>query len=426
MLERIRSALAGCGCDAWEITETTETRWEFYFIKHSLDQHRAVDEHVYGVTLYKKIEDGKFLGSASGVISPTATDGEIEKYLANLVYQAGRVKNPAYNIPSRPVDVAPKTDPVDVRAISEDFIRAMQNIPESDREYLNSFEIFTSSITRHTLNSNGVEYVCTYPSSTAEVVVNARKDDHEVELYRFFTSGTCDGEHLASEITKAMHYGSDRLISVPTPNLQCGDVVFSTADATEIYEYFLYRMNAGAVVRRISDWELEKPVCREFRGDKITVEALSSLANSSCDFPVDKEGSVIRDRDIIRDGVAKNYWGDAQFSQYLGLAESSIVYNARFSGGSGDAASVRHGDYLEVVEFSAFSVETTGELAGEIRLGYLHRDGKTTVVSGGSISGNMLDASCDMIFSKETAQYDRYVIPAVTRLGNLRITGAEG
>ena len=425
MLERIKKALAVCGCDAWEITEKTENRWEFYFIRHELDQHRAVKTHVYGVKLYKLIEDGKFLGGASGEIAPTATDGEIAKTLSSLVYQASLVRNPAYPLPDKKIDLPYRNGDVDVSEIAKSFIDAFASIPETDTRYLNSFEIFTSSVTRHTLNSNGVEYVCTYPSSAAEVVVNAKNGAHEIEIYRYLTSGKCDRERLASEIERAMKIAEDRLTSVPTPNLQCGDVVFSTSDAAEIYKYFVAKMNAGMIVRRMSDAEIGKPVCKDCRGDRVTVEALSSLENSSCDFPVDAEGRVISDRALIKDGVAASYWGDAQFSHYLGLTDSSSVYNFRVSGGSVSASEVRSGDYLEVVEFSSFEVDPTGgDIAGEIRLGYLHRGGKTVVVTGGSISGNMTVAAGEMTFSKETAQYDRYVIPAVTKLANLRITGA--
>ena len=141
---------------------------------------------------------------------------------------------------------------------------------------------------------------------------------------------------------------------------------------------------------------------------------------------MDTEGSVIRDRFLIRDGVAESFWGDRQFSQYLGLEESSGLNNYRVSGGRESADDVRSGDFLEVVEFSDFQVDAmAGDIAGEIRLGYWRHGGETTVVTGGSVTGNMLEAMKTMRFSKETVQYDSAVIPAVTRLEDLRITGVK-
>lgn len=424
MLERIKEKLTALHCDAWELTETVRRGWEFYFIRHAMDQNRVTAVQSCDVKLYRAIEDGKFLGSASGSISPTASDREIDKTLQDLLYQASLVKNPAYTLTDTPVELPNKLDPVDVEAIAEDFIRAMQQIPETETEDVNSYEIFVSEIDRHTLNSNGVEYRCIYPSSMIEVVVNARRDGHEIELYRNFRSGTCNGEKLAADIAGALRYGKDRLTAQPTPKLGSSAVIFSTADAVDIYDYFLSRMSADMKVRRISDWEIGKPICETFTGDRITMEAVSSLENSSRDFPVDEEGSVIRDRFLLRDGVPENFWGSRQFSQYLGLENSSRVYNIRVSGGSKSADDVRQGDYLEVVEFSDFQVDPMGgDIAGEIRLGYLHRNGKVTVVTGGSVSGSMQEAASSMTFSRETVQYDTHVIPAVTRLEDLRITG---
>lgn len=424
MLDTIKKKLAALSCDAWELTETTKRGWEFYFIRHQLDQNRAVEVKTCNVKLYKSIEGGKFLGSASGEIPPTASDDEINERLSNILYQASLVKNPYYTIADKPVDVPEKTVRVDVEKIAEDFIRAIRGVEETAGEDVNSYEIFVSELTRHTLNSNGVEYTCTYPSSTVELVVNARRDGHEIEMYRLYDSGTCDAKKLQSDIADVMRFGRDRLTAVPTPKLGTAAVVFSTADAVSIYDYFVDRMSAGMKYQKMSDWELGKEVVPGAKGDKITVEALSTLPNSSEDFPVDEEGAVIRDRFLIRDGVAESFYGSRQFSEYLSLKDSSIVHNVRFAGGKGSAGEVRRGDYLEVVEFSAFEVDSvSGDIAGEIRVGYWHHDGKTTVVTGGSVSGNMLEAAKNMTFSRETVQYDTHVIPAVTRLEGLRITG---
>ncbi|MBO4219539.1 MAG: TldD/PmbA family protein [Clostridia bacterium] len=425
MIEKLKNHLKSCGCDGWEIQETSSICWEFYFIRHKLDQHRVVRERNYDVKLYKSTDEGKYLGSASCRISPTANDKEIAKQIGDLVFQAGLVKNPAYSLASKKVSVPDKLNNVDVESICKDYISGIQSVNETEGELINSFEIFAKEIERYTLNSNGVEYRCRYPSSTVELVINARNGSEEIELYRLLRSGTCDRKRLISDIEKLMGYGRDRLKAVPTPRIKTGDVVFSTSDATEIYSYFLDKMSAGSVYRKISDWKIGEPVCAG-EGDKITLKAVSRLENSSMDFEVDEEGSEITDRFIIRNGVAENYWGSRQFSQYVGLDSSSIVHNAVFEGGKKDKGRIRTGDYLEVVEFSSFQVDYfSGEIAGEIRLGYLHKDGAVSIVTGGSVSGSMAEAAETMEFSRETVQYDTLVIPEVTKLKGLRINGAE-
>ena len=69
--------------------------------------------------------------------------------------------------------------------------------------------------------------------------------------------------------------------------------------------------------------------------------------------------------------------------------------------------------------------ETTGDIAGEIRLGYLHDESGVKIVSGGSISGNMKEAAKAMYLSKEKTLYDGAEVPAVIRFDKLTVTGIE-
>ena len=426
MIEKIIQKLQALDCDAWELIETRTRGWEFYFIRHALDQNRAVKLRSLRVVLYRQLDGGEMLGRAEGEIAPTATDAEIDKILADLLFQAGLVKNPVYELNDKPLDIPEAKERVDLEAISENFIRAIRSVPETDEADINSYEIFAREIERYYRNSNGVEYRCVYPNAQVEVVVNARKEKEEIELIRVFDCGTCDADKLSAEVQKAMRYGRDRLRAVPTPETAPMAVVFSGSDTKEIYRYFLNRMMAAMKYRQMTDWEIGRPIGESFAGDRVSLEALAQLPNSSMNYPVDEEGARIRDRFLIRDGVAEEYWGSRQYSQYLGLSESSLVNNIRVSGGSKTEEEIREGDYLELVEFSDFQVDDIGcDFAGEIRLGYLHRGGEVTVVTGGSISGDMREAVKTMTFTKETTQYDSCEVPALTRLENVRITGVK-
>ena len=186
MLDTIKNKLKALGCDTYELTEKTVTAWEFYFIRHKLDQNRTVKTRTVEVTLYRPLEDGKFLGSASGTIYPTASEAEIDAALSRIYYQASLVKNPFYTLTDKEVPKF-KFKAVDAAAIAESFVRAMQAVPETATERINSYEIFAREVQRHFENSNGVSSTVLYPDSMIEVVVNASKGDHEIELYRSFT-----------------------------------------------------------------------------------------------------------------------------------------------------------------------------------------------------------------------------------------------
>ena len=425
MLEQIVSLLKESGVHAWELSDVQTRGWEFYFIRHALDQNRAKNVEHIQIKVYQLIEDGKFMGSASAELPPTATLEEAKKLISDLAYRATLVKNRPYPL-NPPRAGEPMMDASDTAAIAEDFIRTMRALPETENEDVNSYEIFVSDKIRRFLNSEGVDITERYPDSMIEVVVNARRDGHEIELYRNFTSGSCDSEALKRDLGKAMAYGRDRLITRPTPNLEKADVLFSGSDACSIYEYFVDRCNAAMIFRQLSDWTVGQPIAEDIRGDRVNVYARRTLPNSSRNRGFDAEGAPIRDTALLEDSVPREILGGRMFASYMGLENSFSPTNIEVSGGTKTEEELRRGPYLEAVEFSDFQVDAmTGDIFGEIRLGYWH-DGETvTPVSGGSVSGSMLDFVKELYMSREQAQYDSMRIPALTLLKNVTVTGAE-
>ena len=426
-VERLVELLKGSGADAWELTDVVEEGWEFYFIRRKLDQNRAkLTEHIR-VKAYKKSDDGAFLGAAAGEVPPTATDDEARAVIARLLKNAAYVKNPFYTLNPPAGGAAGAAESVDPAPIARDFIEAVRAVPETADADINSCELFASGIRRRFLNSEGIDVVSAYPSSMAEVVVNARREGREIELYRMYRSGECDREALIRDLTETMRYGRDKLAARPTPSLGRADVVFSGEAAKELYGWFAERMHAGFKVFGYSDWEIGRPVVPGAEGDRVTLTARRHLPNSSENAAFDPEGAPIRDVVMIEDGVARAFLGSRQFSQYLKLEDSFIEGNLEVSGGTAPAAALRQGRFLEAVEFSDFQVDPfNGDIAGEIRLAYWHDGDRVIPVSGGSVSGTMAALAKRMRMSAERRQYDCWLIPAATRLEGVTVTGAQG
>ena len=423
----ILELLKKSGADGWAVRDEIRTGWEFYFIRHRLDQNRVRDTEHITLTVYKAFEEEgkKFLGSASAELAPTATEAEAEKLIRSLLFEAGLIRNPAYALNPPCGEPAAMQQP-DVKAIAGDFLRAMRSVEEDESADINSYEIFTDSVCRRLVTSTGIDVTDVYPSSMAEVVVNARDEKREIELYRMYRSGSCDAAGLKANVAETLRFGRDKLRAEKTPALGRCDVVFSTDDALQLYGYYIDRMSAGMIYQGISDCEIGKRVAEDQGGDALSVRAVRTLANSSHNGAFDAEGAPVRDMTLISGGVAEHFYGSQMFSQYIGLKDSFIPGNFVVEGGESTAAELRTGRYLEIVEFSDFQVSPmNGDIAGEIRLGYLHDGESVRVVEGGSVSGTMRELGGAMRFSKEQKQYNNYLIPAVTRLYGVSITGAE-
>ncbi len=424
MTDKIIELLKESGADAWSVTENVTDAWEFYFIKHKLDQNRVRDVKHISVEVFKKLDEGKFLGSAKEEIAPTASVDEAKKIIADLCERATFVKNPYFELNKEKVQVENKS--YDPQQMAKEYIEVMQQIPETSGEDINSYEIFAESCTRRFVNSEGIDVSFTFPNSMVEVVVNARNSEHEIELYRMYKAGTCDKEYLVKDISKTLKFGKDRLSTKPTPNLEKTTVVFSTGDTYELFKWAAMNMHAAYKYMGYSKFETGKEILPDVTGDKITLKAVKELPNSSYNIAIDSEGAMVHDMYLIRDNVAENYWGSCQFRYYLGVKDSYEVCNFAAEGGSSTEAELRCGKYLEPVEFSDFSVDPiTGEIAGEIRLAYLHDGDSVVAVSGGSVSGNLNELMKNVKFSKELKQYNNVVVPSVVKLENVTIAGAE-
>lgn len=426
MLKTIIEILKKSNADAYEVSEINKEGWEFYFIKHSLDQNRAKTIKNYEVKVYKNIDDNKFLGFASGSISPSDNKEEIKNKIDNLIYQASLVKNNPYELnKAKEVEEINRKE-INVEEEAKKFINCFNNLNETETEYLNSYEIFVEKINKHFITSEGIDINDTYLSSTLDIVVNARKGDHEIELYRLYNQGGCDEENIKEEINDLLKFGKDRLNAIDTPILQDIPVIFSTDAAINIYRYFLFNLSCGYIFRKISQFEIGKDIEEKATEDKITLKALRYLDNSNKNFAYDEEGAPIRDLILIENNIPKAYHGSKMFADLVGIKDSFIVSNYEVLGGKKTKEELRKGKYLEIVEFSDFQVHPmSGDIFGEIRLAYYHDGEKTIPVSGGSVSGQMQKALKDMQFSKEQKQYNNVKIPALTKLNNLTITGIK-
>ena len=300
-------------------------------------------------------------------------------------------------------------------------------IEEDDEAFLNSYEIFVSSITRRIVTSTGIDVTERYPVSLFETVVNAKNRDQEIEFYNLYDSGICLKEDIKRNVASTMKHGRNRLNAAKTPSLEKYDVVFSSDDACRIYEFFKDALDIAYICMKYSPLEKGKAIAEGIVGDKITMKAVRNLPGSSQNRVVDSEGSPIFDEVLMEDNVPKAFHGSTRFSYYMGEKNTFILSNYEVSGGTHTNEELLKGPVLECVYFSDFQVDTlTGDIFGEIRLAYLHEaDGSIKPVTGGSVSGNLRKLMVDMKMSEERTRYDNALIPTLTRLSGVTVTGAE-
>lgn len=439
IIENIQSALKELKVSTWEISDTTTDQWEFYFIKHRLDQNRAVRTRHTEVTVYRDMGEG-MLGSASMEIPQGSFPKEIKENIAGLLEEAAYAVNPQYKLHG-PEDQAEYSDEngkdgisgesgaaenqISIKELAGTLIEAMNDLPETGTEYMNSYEIFARKVSRKYMNSLGLDLEETYPGATMELVVNARDENREIELYRLPSFGSCSAEELKEYVGQLLEFGKDRLKAEPTPELGKATLLLSTEDSCRVYEYFLSQMNAANVYRNLSTWEIGRSIDKEGTFiQPLTIRQMKNLEGSPENHLFDDEGGKVKERVLLEENVPRRYWGSRQYCSYLGIEDGSEVYNYQVEGGTRTSEELREEDYLEVVEFSSFEVDPlTGDIAGEIRLGYWHHQGQTDIVSGGSVSGSLPQLMEGLAVSSEEKRFGTALIPEVTMIHNITVTG---
>ena len=173
MLQKLIEILKSSGVHGWEVNEEKLNGWEFYFIRHELDQHRAKNVEHINVKVYQLTEDGASIGFASAEIAPTASESDMRKLVEDLAYRATLVRNKPFTLTPPSDEKADEGKASDIADISADFIRVMSELPETEGEDVNSYEIFVTDVMRRLVTSTGIDRTEHYPSSMIEVVAPA-------------------------------------------------------------------------------------------------------------------------------------------------------------------------------------------------------------------------------------------------------------
>ena len=96
-IDVLLNELKTSGASAWEITDRSETGWEFYLIGSRLDQHRVRDVNHVRLKVYSEGSEGK-MGSADGELSPMADRKEMAETIASLLSASRYAQNPQWTL----------------------------------------------------------------------------------------------------------------------------------------------------------------------------------------------------------------------------------------------------------------------------------------------------------------------------------------
>lgn len=423
MREKILQAVKKFGIEKYLVTEWHTEGAELYFIKKDLDMRRRKREASSEVTIYRDFEeDGKKMrGSANICIFPEMTQEEVDKAISGAYYAASFVKNPYFELPK-----GKKEDKILVKSslcnksleeIGDAFVKALYSADVNEDAFINTSEFFMSKTDASIYNSEGIDVSYEKYRVSGEFIVQCITPQ-DVEQYQDFEYDDLDTEALAKQAKEALEMVRKRAVATEAPAKGNYRLLLSGKELRELMSLYEGRAGAHMIYPGYSNYKKDM----EVQGDEVQGEKLNLTLHAT--EPYSNEGITMKDLQLIKDGTLKEIYGSSRFAYYLGVEPTGNYKAVKLDNGTKSFEEMKKEPYLHVVSFSDFSMDSfSGYFGGEIRLAYLFDGEKVTPVTGGSVSGNLLELQKNMVFSTDRYKDSNYDGPFAVEFQNVAVAG---
>ncbi len=414
--------------NSWEIRRLRKKSFQRYLIFNEQESQRVVENEKFLVTLYKKFEkDGhEVLGESSLSLSE---GDDLRDKLSAAWEMAGLVANPVFVLPDgglvyRPVQTV---DP-EVREhplfyldqIRDDLVKT-----PLDRVRLSSAEIFLELKEFEIVNSLGLEQAQEETEILVEFVLLAEKGaGFGGESWGWKQGRNYADMRLGHELQKYARFALESQEAVLPPS-GVYPVVFSEESLDTLFNFFILQASGPARFQGWSRLELDQPVLPEIKGEALSLASNPSIAGLLKTRSFDDQGLPLIPVDVIRENIFRRRMNSKRYADYLQEPATGGMANLQVAPGPRSFQELLEGGpVFHLLRFSTFEPNPiTGAFSGEIRTGYLLKDGSATPIKGGSVSGVMDQAFKEAYFSREITRRAAYLGPKAVRLEGLDIAG---
>lgn len=423
MREKILQAIRKFEIKTYRVVEESTEGAELYFIKKDLDMRRRKKVASSNVVIYRDFEDNgkKMRGSANIQIFPEMTQEDVDKAVSGAYYAASFVKNPYYELVEGKKEdkilVESSLQGKSLEEIGNGFVEALYSVDNGKEAFINSAEFFMSKTSTAIYNSEGVDVSYEKNSVSGEFIVQCITPQ-DVEQYQDFAYDDFDTEALKKQAKEALEMVQQRAQATEAPEKGNYRLLLSGKEVGALMDLYLERACVSMIYPGYSTYKKGMKV----QGETVQGETLNLTLHAS--EPYSKEGIPMKDISLIKNGELETIYGGTQFSYYLGVAPTGMYNAVHLDNGTKSFEEMKKEPYLHVVSFSDFSMDSfSGYFGGEIRLAYLYDGEKVTPVTGGSVSGNLLELQKNIVFSTERYKNKDYDGPFAVEFQNVAVAG---
>lgn len=451
MRETILNILKKKELAGWIVTEENLASTELFFVKNKLDQNRLCETTETTVEVFvdfeETSEDGveRYKGKAEALLSAGDSAEEIEARIDNAIVSARFVKNKWYPMATNDVRAKVSSDAsaqpdagtaafeTAFHAGADAKSAAFETSSSSNTETLkiqydalyealftdygmssqvNSVELFAVDGTRHVLTSTGTEVTYPVHRFVFELVTDAEGATESVEIFNDYTFGLLDVEQVRDVVKTQLADTEARAAAVKAPKLENINVILRGSAVEDLLSLYVVQASDEAVYNGFSRAKIGERFTGENALQSLNIRMDPGLPHAVGKAPIDEDGVLLHPYDLYRDSVVQNFRTSQQFSSYMNRENIGSPIPFVVEGSDTPYEDFLDEDYLEIYVFSSFvSSPIEGDFGGEYRLAKLVQNGKTTYITGGSLSENLFEAQDRMVFSKECEKRENSLAP---------------
>lgn len=363
---------------------------ELFFVGKKLETARATDVCDILVTVYKD-HDGK-KGESAFSVYESMTEADLKEKIAAAVTRAELVSNEPYDIVSGKIaqrDVPSNFSDYEPKELAALIAKAVQKADLLVSGAINALEIFVYRHETKVLNSKGVDVTEIKYDAMIEAIPTWNENGESVELYEAYRFTEFDEAEIIAEINEKMREVRDRRHAAKPAEKIEADVVLNMQEAGELFSELAGDLNYASVYSHLNLHKLGEDL-QHGDGDKITITMKSEMKGSDYSAAFDSDGFELADKTIVENGKVTGYYGMNRFAAYLGEKPTGNLRCVGVNAGTLSDDELEKTTYLECISLSGLQLDLYNDyIGGEIRLAYLHKDGKTIPVTGISMSGRL-------------------------------------
>ena len=364
--------------------------------------------------------------------------GEWRNIVQDTIERARLIGNPAYDLPEAwHLEIPKKENPVcddaivsepaeQLYKINEKLTELSQGQSQKDTLFgckLASYEVFLEKYETKMENSQGLELKTPSTKIIWDFVLISPNNEVEVNnlLRRRFLSHLNWEEILQKEAKQLVDLQQAKLPSTGNFPTIMADEAMDT-----IFDYFVSQADGNALYYGYSSFEKDISVYKDKQEAKepLTIETDPTIEGGMRSGFFEELGYPLKPFTIIENGKLKNFTIGGKLSYLLKMPLTSSLSNIRVKPGKNSYDSFIENGVFELLRFSTFHPNPiTGAFSGEIRLGYLHKNGQKIPIRGGSVSGISQEAFLKASLSREIISRESYNGPKGIFFESLTLAG---